>query len=254
MRTLLLVCGLIASQPPATLRTQLHALNLPLPRDSAGLDTPTTSGQVFEDDRAVVLAYYEAAADGHLHALQVRKFDKRQRTWHTATFPHPIGAIIDIRRGGGVFYIVGHESPHGGPVLVLTDTLVHRRTLDGWPMLVLRDGRLLFNRGMRHAAPTHAQVLAIYDPKSNSERSLYPRGAENDHGAEQNDDDLWIDRSFGKVRSTNNGRAVEFTSTTTLNRLDASGKRAHPEGPPTRRHIVCDVSRPSLECRSSHVD
>ena len=139
-------------------------------------------------------------------------------------------------------------------MLVLTDKLAHRRTLDGWPMLVLRDGRLLFNRGMRHAAPTHAQVLAIYDPKSNSERTLYPRGAENDRGAEQNDDDLWVDRSFGKVRSTNNGRAVEFTSTTTLNRLDASGTTAHREGPPTKHHVVCDVSGADLMCRSSRVD
>jgi hypothetical protein len=253
MGTLLLLGALTAAQAPATLRTQISALNLPLPHDADDLDTPTTSGKIFRDARAVVFAYYEAAADGRLHALHVRAFDKRARTWRSVVYPQPIGSVVDIRHGGGVFYIVGHESPSGGPLLVLTDKLARRGTLDGWPMLVLKDGRLVFNRGMRHFAPTHAEVLAIYDPKHNSERTLFPRGAENERGAEQNDDNLWIDRSFGRVRSTDGGRAIEFVATTTLNRVDASNT-AHRVGEPTRRHVVCDVSRPSLACRVSPVD
>src|SRR5262249_31290631 len=64
MGTLRLAGGWCAARPRATLRAHCHALTLPLPRDSSGLDTPTTSGQVFEDAHAVVLAYYETAADG----------------------------------------------------------------------------------------------------------------------------------------------------------------------------------------------
>lgn len=164
-----------ASQaPPQSLGAALLARNLPVPRDAMDLEQPITSYSVLEDRRGFVIAYYAVEPDGLLHELRVRSFDKSTRTWRAKTFRDPIGGVIDIRRGGGHLYIAGHSTPSAAPMLVLSETLELRRELDGWPMLVLDDGRVVFHRRMVHFAPAHGGALALYNPVADQEDSLYP--------------------------------------------------------------------------------
>lgn len=171
----LLVVLVLQSVPkpavPTGVRAKLVARNLPAPEDADDLDKPITS---YLDDRlGFVIAYY--ALDDNLgHDLCVRSFDKRSRTWRSITFPELVGSVLKIMRGRGYLFISGHSSPSAAPLLVLSDTFRKKRELDGWPMLVLDDGRVVFHRSMVHFAPAHAAALALYDPAADREQPLYP--------------------------------------------------------------------------------
>ena len=164
----LLVCLLLqsAQTPPIGVRAELRARNLPAPKDADDLDKPIDSYLVLDDRQGFVIAYraYYARDDSRLHDLRIRSFDKRSRTWRSTTFPEPIGSVLRIMRGRGYLFVSGHSSPSAAPMLVLSDTLRKKRELEGWPMLVLDDGRVVFHRSMIHFSPTHAAALALYDP------------------------------------------------------------------------------------------
>ena len=136
-------------------------------------------------------------------------------------------------------------------MLVLSNTLRKKRELDGWPMLVLDDGRVVFQRSMIHFSPTHAAALALYDPVSDRERPVYPpRGVKNYRGGERvAGTELWMDRSVtdvvkGKARGTIEFVAVEQR----MRQIRSSGE---PAGPERRLRIVCNVAASAVGCTSS---
>lgn len=236
-----------------SLGAALLARNLPVPRDAADLEQPITSYSVLDDSRGFVIAYYGIEPDGLLHELRVRSYDKRTSMWRSKTFPDPIGSVLHLRRGGGCLYISGHSSPSAAPLLVLSETLELKRELDGWPMLVLDDGRVVFHRSMIHFSPAHAGALALYDPASDREVSLYPPpDVRNERGGEKvPGTDLWIDRSITEVKYGRVG-TIEFVALEQRMRLD-SRQVASPAGPERRRHVVCNVAlvRPACTVRTS---
>jgi hypothetical protein len=260
MLGLLVVLLLQSAQEPALpigVRAELLARSLPVPKDAADLDQPITSYSVLDDRRGFVIAYYAVEPDNILHELRVRSYDKRTRTWRSKTFPEPIGSILHVERNAGYLYITGHSSPSATPLLVVSDTLELKRELDGWPMLMVDRGRMIFSRSMRHFAPTHAAVLALYDPSTNREESFYPPASvQNDRGAEKTPDgDLWIDRSFSDVKKSKAPGTIEFVAVEQWRRLTPDN-RSEPEGPERRLHVVCNVavSPPRCESRSRMQD
>jgi len=239
--------------PPVGVRAELLARNLPPPKDADDLDKPITSYSVLDDGQGFVIAYYALYArdDDRLHDLRVRSFDKRSRTWRSTTFPESIGSVLRIMRGRGYLFVSGHSSPSAAPTLVLSGTLRKKRELDGWPMLVLADGRVVFHRSMIHFSPAHAGALALYDPASDREEALYPPAeARNERGGEKvPGTDLWIDRSITDVK---NGRVgtIEFVAVEQRMRLDRQ-QVASPAGPERRLHIVCTLTGPRPVCAIS---
>lgn len=244
----LLLCQI--SQDVPTLGAELVKRNLPVPRDAADLGQPITSYSVLEDVRGFVIAYYGVEPDGALHELRVRSYDKRTRSWRSKTFPEPIGSILKVQRHAGYLYVTGHSSPSATPLLVLSDELELKRELDGWPMLMLDDGRVIFNRSMVHFAPAHAAVLALYDPIAAREDALYPPAAvENDRGVERvPGTDLWVDRSFSNVQKGTAAGTIEFVAVVQQMRLNEhnAGEAA---GPQERYLVTCNVQSSTPPCR-----
>jgi hypothetical protein len=242
--TLLVRTPLQATGNWPTLAQALAEHHVPLP---SGLDGAQriTSFAVLDDTRDFVIAYYDMAPDSLLHTLHVRALDKRARAWRAATF-EPIGSILKVVGGGAVLYVEGHTSPSATPLLVLTRSLRRRRELDGWPELVLPDGRVVFHRSMRHFAPTHADVLAIYDPATDRERTLYPRGPINDRGAEHEGPDIWIDRTLSNVQSGPGRGMMQFRVQSQRMRLDAR-QAAAPASKAEDFAVTCDLA--TLACR-----
>ena len=109
---------------------------------------------------------------------------------------------------------------------------------------------------MRHFAPTHAEVLALYDPTTNREQSFYPPASvENDRGAEKTPGgDLWIDRSITDMKKGNAPGTIEFVAIEQQMRLD-SRNIAEPAAPGQRKVVVCSMaaSPPVCDSRAARV-
>ena len=236
------------AQREATLGSELLRRNLPVPGDAGDLDQPITSYSTLDDEMGFSIAYYGVEPDGALHELRVRTYDRSSRTWRRWTRAEPIGAVIGLQRGGRFLFLTGHSSPSAAPLLVLTETLQFKRELDGWPKLVLPDGRLVFVRSMVHFAPAHAEALAFYDPSTNRDVPLYPDpSVKNERGVEVvAGTNLWMDRSIETVKSTK-GNTIEFSAVEQHMRLDRQMK-AHPAGPERRRIVVCALAQEPV-CR-----
>lgn len=253
MRVFMTLVLAVTIQTAGSLGRELLARNLPVPKEAADLELPITSYSVLDDERGFVIAYYLVTSDNSLGELRVRAFDKLTRTWRSAAFPEPIGSVLSIRRGGGYLYVGGHSSPSAAPLLVLSaDGLSRKRELDGWPVLVLDDGRVVFERSMIHFSPTHAAVFSLYDPRIDVEQALYPdASAKNHRGGERVEGtDLWIDRSMSKpVEKNGNGsQTIEFTVTTQRMRLDDQ-QRAQPASAEERFNVLCDLTATPPACR-----
>lgn len=246
-----------AVQPaPKTLGAELLARNLSVPKDAADLDQPITSYSVLDDSRGFVIAYYALEADNILHELRVRSYDKRTRVWHSKTFSEPIGSVLHIVRGAGHLYVSGHSSPSAAPLLILSEALDLKRELDGWPLLALDDGRVVFERSMVHFAPAHGGALALYDPVADRQDSLYPpSGVKNERGIEEevvSGTRLLVDRSFDGVKKGRAPGTIEFVALEQRMRLNQRNG-GDPAGPERRLRVVCNVAgaRPVCTARIS---
>jgi hypothetical protein len=235
---------------PTGLGAELLNRNLPAPKDVADLDTPITSYSVLDDSRGFVIAYYHREADNSLHELRVRSFDSRTRTWRSTVFADPIGAILKVQRNAGYLYVTGHDSPSATPTLVLSEDLTLKRELDGWPVLMLEGGRVIFERSMVHFAPAHAGALALYDPAAGREESLYPpAAAKNARGVEMipGSARVFVDRSVLDVKSGSAGGTVEFVAIEQPIRLNKENG-GEPDGDKQPRLVVCRVTVSPAVC------
>jgi hypothetical protein len=235
----------IAGAQNRALKSELAIRDIPAPSDATDLDRAVTSYGVLDDEQGFVIAYYTVDADGLLHDLQIRAFDKRRRRWTYARHA-AIGSVLRIARGGGFIYISGHSSPSAAPTLALDRALQLRGELDGWIELVLPDGRLIFQRSMTHFQETHAGVLAIYNPRTGTERTFYPApGPPNERGFERVGPDTALDRSFSEVERVP-PRDVRFTVSSRRKGLTVN--RAQGIEPQRRTLVICNVALEIPSC------
>src|SRR6266542_3682852 len=247
----LLVILAFTLQKAPTFASELLQRDLPPPAGAAELDRPITSYSALDDDSRFVIAYYTVESDDLLHELRVRSFDKKSRAWRSATFKESIGSVLEIRSHGDYLYVCGHSSPSASPLLVLQEDLELKRVLDGWPVVMLDDGRVVFKRSMVHFAPAHAEVLALYDPRTDRESTVYPSGPlDNERGIERVPDtaDQWIDRSFSDIKTGDAPGTVELLVVTQRIRLNVLNA-GDPVGREERYHVHCDLTETQPSCR-----
>jgi hypothetical protein len=236
-----LVIAMVLSTPQAeTLGSELAKHTFPAPADATDLDREITSYDVFDGSDSFVIAYYLVEADGLLHDLHVRAFDKRAGAW-TYGNTEGIGSVIRIQRAAGFVYVTGHSSPSAAPTLVLDQDLKVRNTLDGWLEMILGDGRVVFQRSMTHFQPAHAALLAIYNPQTRTEQTFYPAaGANNDRGFEwvSQDRRVVVDRILSEFVTGPRGH-IRFNVVTQQIQVMQDGSR--PLDAPRRFQVVCNV-------------
>lgn len=163
-----------------------------------------------------------------------------------------LGSILSIQRHPGVLYVHTHASPSAARLFVMSPTLAVKREIDGWPMLMLDDGRVVFQRSMVHWAPAHAGVLAVYDPRADRESNLYPTAATgNFRGVERVRDNpyLFVDRSFFDVKQGRGPATIEFVTVMQRLHLKRDGPGVLPATAARRSIVTCDLSRPKPSCR-----
>ena len=163
-----------------------------------------------------------------------------------------IGSILSIQRHADHLYVNTHTSPSAARLLVISHTLRVKHEIDGWPVLLLDDGRVVFQRSMVHFAPAHAGVLAVYDPKADRESDVYPTAATgNVRGVERVRDNpyLFVDRSFFGVKKGSAPMTIEFFTLVQHVRLNRDGPRVQPATAARRAIVTCDLSRPKPSCR-----
>ena len=241
------VALVLGSQQAGSLSVELSVRNLPVPPNANDLHWPITSYSALDDARGFVIAYYGQAPDGLLHELRIRSYDKATQTWRVLDLKEPIGSVVSIHRGGGFLFVAGHSSPSAAPTLVLTELLSLKRELDGWPELVLPDGRIFFHRSMIHFAPTHAAVLALYDPRSDREVNVYPANAARIERGIEREGEYQIDRSIDGVKQGSKPDTIEFQVVEQRMRLDQND-RGVPASPEQRFTIVCDLAASPIAC------
>lgn len=102
---------------------------------------------------------------------------------------------------------------------------------------------------MTHFQPTHAGVLAPYDPLKDLESPLFPDlSTENERGFERvPGTDLAVDRSFGPVTHGAEAGSIQFEVITQKIRLTRNG--GEPAGPEERYRVTCDLTTRPADCR-----
>jgi hypothetical protein len=243
----LLTAIVLFSCQPQTLGSELATRALPAPPQAVDLDREITSYGVYDAEDSFAIAYYLVEPDGLLHEIQIRAFDKRTGMWSYGS-TQEIGSVLRILSGAGYLYVSGHFSPSAAATLVLDKSLKVSHKLDGWLELVLPDGRLVFQRSMTHFQPAHAALLAIFDPRTFTDRNFYPAvGTQNDRGIEwlSKDRDVVVERVFSEIGTAPAGR-IRFNVVTQPIQVMQDGSR--PLDVPRRFRVVCTVALPVPAC------
>jgi hypothetical protein len=187
----------------------------------------------------VLIAFYHATGtDAVADELHVRMFDRVMNVWRKTSLGREVhggAAVAGIKRVGDEVFL--HlQARKGTPVpvpgafvrtvggrnaalIVLDAELQIRRRLNGTLLLVLSDGRSVYQADSGTAAS-----LRLYSPHTNSDRNIYSAGRPFDGAAQ-----------FRNVK--------QLTDTTLQFEVAAGPSPGRPQGPSDRRSyiVVCDL-------------
>jgi hypothetical protein len=187
------------------------------------------------------IGYYWLQEDGRLpQEVRIRTYDKAGKLWRSIVIPERLGSILHFRRHFGLFYVTGHYSPSASPTLVLNVELERVQFINGWPELLLPDGRVIFQDSVVHFAPAHPGTLSIYDPARDGVRLLYPETPYNGTGLEL------VNRRFGELTWDVKRHVVVVPVTESTVTIQPDNRGA--EGPERRSTVACDLSPPRPRC------
>ena len=172
--------GLLAGPASAeTLGALLRAHGVTPPGGLAHQDQPIETFQVLDDERELLVVYTLGEGEAPLRATLWRR---GPGTWAVATLvpgaaPVPMSACrtgLAVDRFAGGFLLRAHINPSAECTIVLGPDLSLRGVLAGWPVAILADGRIVYQRNQVHFAPVHPVALALFDPNQRAETALYP--------------------------------------------------------------------------------
>jgi len=142
---------------------------------------------VLDDSRDLLVVYVLGERErAQLHAAH---WDRASREWVVARLDwrgpaaggSPALAVEHCRSGlvldrfPGGFLVRAHINPSAECTIVLAPDLTVRAVLAGWPVAMLADGRLVYQRNQVHFAAVHPVALALFDPRRSADLALYPR-------------------------------------------------------------------------------
>jgi len=228
---------------PRLLGEVLKSHNVPVVPEISDTDHRITSYEVFDTGDWFAIAYYRHRNDERLDTLTMRAFNRRDRRWRATVIDETFGSILGLEHHGERFYVTGHYNPSAAPTLVLSSDLRRIRVIQGWPVLMLPDGRVVIHGNAVHFAPAHPAELTIYDPKANTLTRLYPVTPDPD-GYPMFDRRI-VDVAWNTVR-----RVVTFSTTEQL--VDVNRDNARVDAGPERRYTVtCTVARSGPRCNAA---
>jgi hypothetical protein len=227
-----------------TLSEELAKHNLPVGAEIGDAARRITSYAVLDDEAWFAIAYYWDNGSGTLpDTLHLRTYDRRTKHWRYRALQNELGGIVDIQRRSAWWYVKGHHTPSAAPTLVLAEDLRPMRTLQGWPELILPDGRIVYHHSMRHFAPEHRGSLGFYDPVTDLDQRLFPAQAD----SLKSMDDL-LDRGFEGIRLAKPNTIV-FVAVEQRMKLTRSNT-GEAVGPARRLSVTCAVAaKPSCVAR-----
>jgi hypothetical protein len=186
----ILVCSFASAVTalPETLREALLAKNLPIAGAKiTGLDEKITSGAELDDATQFVIAYYVDDGSGALGApMHVKRFDRKTADWKSAALGDAsaksedidvpcLGSVLRISALGSRLLLETHINPSAGCLLVLSQNLELQASLYGWSLGRMGEDQVIYHRSEIHFAPVHAAEIAIYDFRTKSDVTLFPR-------------------------------------------------------------------------------
>jgi hypothetical protein len=193
MRVLLAALALLLAvfsqtqEQAGTLRGALRQDGLPL--DGANLpdlDRKITSGAELDSPEQFVLAYYLDDGTRNLNPpLTLVRYDKKSKTWQTGFIAKAaavwqdtevpcLGSVLDVRSFGEGFLVETHINPSAGCALILSKTFQLEASLYGWALDSFSDGTLVYHRSQIHFATVHPAEIAVFDPRSKREFTIFP--------------------------------------------------------------------------------
>jgi hypothetical protein len=213
--------------------------------DFADADRQITSFAVQADRDWFAIAYYWHTGTDRLPAeLRLRTWDRLTGRWRHEAIPDEArrgGSALEIDRRGSIIYLRLHVNPSAARTLVLNEELQIRRLIDGWPGLVLADGRLIYQNNIVHFAPYHPGAVSLYDPRSDRDMRLFPAAVE------PYDRKPAIHREIGIIRQTAPDQITFDVREEDREWVDSL--RMRPIAPERRLLVTCSLSG-NPGCRS----
>ncbi|MGB2641156.1 MAG: hypothetical protein WAN32_19550, partial [Candidatus Acidiferrum sp.] len=170
-----------------TLRELLVAEHVPVDADTLhNLDKVITSGAELNDAKQFAMAYYLSDATGLLHApIYMDVYDRRTERWRSGeiaaatvrwkgTDVDCFGSVLAITAIADSFALETHINPSAGCELILSSELKLKTSLYGWIVGYFADGSIVYQRSEVHFATVHPAELAIYNPETGKEFTIFP--------------------------------------------------------------------------------
>jgi hypothetical protein len=142
-------------------------------------------------DDAPDLLVVSTAGEGQSARLHATRFERGAQTWTTAPLEWSASTAgsgarirglddwcrsqLAIARFPGGFVLRAHINPSAECTVVLGKDLAVRGVLAGWPVAMLADGRIVYQRNQVHFASVHPVALALFDPRRPGDVTVYPR-------------------------------------------------------------------------------
>src|SRR5579864_9390836 len=192
--SVLLAAALVFSAVPVwpqgegkTLRQVLADEQLPLDaRTLPNLDKVITSGAELNDAAEFMIAYYVKDSEGVLNPpIFVDIYDRQSGRWRNGAIKTAVAKLegMDVDCFGSVLAVVAfsdsyaletHINPSAGCELILSRDLKLKTSFYGWIVGHFGDGAIVYHRSQRHFVTVHPAEIAIYDPATGKDFSIFP--------------------------------------------------------------------------------
>jgi hypothetical protein len=170
-----------------TLRQVLAAESLPLDAETLhNLDKTITSGAELNDAAQFAIAYYLSDSTGLLKPpIFVDLYDRNTRRWKSGTIEAAVakwegtdvdcfGSVLGITAIADSFALETHINPSAGCEILVSRDLKLKTSLYGWTVGHFADGGVVYHRSQIHFATVHPAEIAIFDPPTGKDFTLFP--------------------------------------------------------------------------------
>jgi hypothetical protein len=170
-----------------TLRQELAEQHLPLDAEKLpNLDKTISSGAELNDAAQFVIAYYLLDSAGQLNPpIFVDLYDRSAGQWRSGSIGAAaakwegldvdcLGSVLQVQAIADSYVLETHINPSAGCEIILSGEMKVKTALYGWIVGHFGDGGILYHRSQVHFATVHPAELALYDPATEKDFTLFP--------------------------------------------------------------------------------